>query len=449
MKRNLWYTAIVALAAFAMILSACGAPAAEPAAEAPAQEAAAPTEAPQAAEEPQAPAEKTQVEVFSWWTTGGEVAGLQKLIDLFNAEHTDAEVINAAVAGGAGSNAKAILKTRMLGGDPPDSFQVHMGRELIDTWVTTGYMEPLDDVYAEYGFNEAFAPGVLEIVSYEGQPYSVPVNIHRANVLWYNKAIFEENGIDPKDLETFEGFQAVAEKLKAAGITPMSLGDNGAWADTHLFETVLIGTLGAEKYKGLWTGETDWNGPEVTLALENFKMMLSYTNSDHNALSWDQANQMVIDGKAVMYINGDWANGDYTAKKFEGYGWAPPPGNKGIYDALSDSFGLPKNSKNPELTKEFLGVLGSKEGQEQFNILKGSICARTDCDYSQFNPYLQASAADWKVDTIVPSLAHGAAAKEGWVTAITDLLPIFVVNGDVAATQSALALACVDAGVCK
>ncbi len=431
-----------------LALAACGgtkaAPTQPPATQPPATQ----PPATQPATEPPA-ATKTQVEVFSWWTTGGEAAGLQKLIDQFNAAHPNAEVINAAVAGGAGSNAKAVLKTRMLGGDPPDSFQVHMGHELIDTWVTTGYMEPLDDVYTQYGFNNAFAPGVLAIVSYDGHPYSVPVNIHRANVLWYNKSIFEANGIKPEDVQTFDGFKAAAEKLKAAGITPLALGDNGSWAATNLFETVLIGTLGADKYKGLWDGTTDWKGPEVTQALENFKMMLSYVNTDHTALSWDQANQLVIDGKAAMTIMGDWVDGDYTAKKFTGYGWAMPPGNVGIFDALSDSFGLPKNSKNPELMKEFLGVLGSKEGQEQFNILKGSICARTDCDYSKFDAYLQSSAASWKTDTIVPSLAHGAAAKEGWLTAINDLMPTFVANGDVATTQAAMAQACVDAGVCK
>jgi glucose/mannose transport system substrate-binding protein len=395
------------------------------------------------------PGAKTQVEVFSWWTTGGEAAGLQKLIDQFNAAHPDAEVINAAVAGGAGSNAKAVLKTRMLGGDPPDSFQVHMGHELIDTWVTTGYMEPLDDVYTQYGFNESFAPGVLAIVSKDGHPYSVPVNIHRANVLWYNKAVFEANGIDPASISTFDGWKAAAEKLKAAGITPLALGDNGAWAATHLFETVLIGTLGVDKYKGLWDGKTDWKGPEVTQALENFKMMLGYINSDHAALSWDQANQQVIDGKAAMTIMGDWVDGDYTAKKFAGYGWAPPPGNTGIYDALSDSFGLPKNTKHAAQMKEFLGVLGSKEGQENFNILKGSICARTDCDYSKFDAYLQSSAASWKTDTIVPSLVHGAAASEGWATAVVDAAGAFVTNLDVAKTQAAFAQACVDAGICK
>jgi glucose/mannose transport system substrate-binding protein len=392
---------------------------------------------------------KKPVEVFSWWTTGGEAAGLQKLMDQFNSANAEYNVYNSAVAGGAGSNAKAVLKTRMLGGDPPDSFQVHMGHELIDTWVTTGFMEPLDDVYSEYGLNDVFPQGVLDIVSYDGHPWSVPVNIHRSNVLWYNKTVFADNNIDPASLSTFEGWQAAAEKLKAAGITPLALGDNGFWADSNLFEAVLAGTLGADKYIGLWNGTTDWNGPEVTKALENFKMMVSYANTDHTALSWDQANQLVIDGKAAMTLMGDWCDGDYVAKKFTDYGWTSPPGTKGIYIALSDTFGLPKGAKQPEAVKKFLGVLGSKEGQEAFNILKGSICARMDCDYSNFDAYLQSSAADWQVDSIVPSLAHGAAASEGWVTSFNDTIGAFVTSGDVASSQTALAIACQDAGVCK
>ena len=114
--------------------------------------------------------------------------------------------------------------------------------------------------------------------------------------------------------------------------------------------------------------------------------------------------------------------------------------------ALSDTFGLPKGAKEPELTKKFLGVLGSKEGQETFNILKGSICARKDCDYSAFDAYLQSSAADWQVDTIVPSVVHGAAASEGWTTSYVDAIGAFVTNRDVAATQQALIQAAIDAG---
>ncbi len=393
-------------------------------------------------------APQTQVEIFSWWTTGGEAAGLQKLIEQYNGSQSEYAAFNSAVAGGAGSNAKAVLKTRMLGGDPPDSFQVHMGHELIDTWVTTDFMEALDDVYATYGLNEAFPQGVLDIVSYDGHPWSVPVNIHRSNVLWFNQAIFDANGISAEDVGTFDGWLAAAETLQAAGVTPLALGDNGPWAAAHLFEVVLAGTLGPDAYNGLWDGTTDWNGPEVTDALENFKAMLQYVNSDHAALTWDQANQLVIDEKAAMTIMGDWVDGDYVAKGFTGYGWASPPGTQGVYVALSDTFGLPKDTKNPEATKEFLGVLGSKEGQETFNKLKGSICARTDCDYGDFDAYLQSSAADWLVDTIVPSVVHGAAASEGWATAYIDAIGAFVTNQDVAATQAALAQACSDAGVC-
>lgn len=401
---------------------------------------------------PAAPAPKGQLQIFSWWTTGGEAAGLDNLYKIYNERFPDVEIINATVAGGAGFEAKAVLKTRMLGGDPPDSFQVHMGHELIDTWVTTGqFMEPLDSLYQQEGWNNIFPAGVLEIVSQDGHPWSVPVNIHRANVLWYNTAILEEHNLTPPT--TFDEFFEVAETLQDAGITPLALGDNGIWASVHLFETVLIGTLGADDYKGLWTGATDWNGPGVTEALENMSRLLDYVNDDHAALSWDQANDLVINGTAAMTIMGDWVDADYVAKlgtkEYEGFGWAPPPGNAGIYDALSDTFGLPANSPNRAAAIEWLRLVGSKAGQEAFNPVKGSICARTDCDASLFGPYLQSAMQDWTRDTIVPSLAHGAAASEGWVTAINDVMTFFVTDGDVARAQAGLAQACVDAGVCS
>jgi glucose/mannose transport system substrate-binding protein len=95
--------------------------------------------------------EKGKIEIFSWWTAGGEAEGLQALFDIYSKLYPDVEIINATVAGGAGANAKAVLKTRMLGGDPPDTFQVHAGKELIDTWVKTGFMEPLTELFQSEG----------------------------------------------------------------------------------------------------------------------------------------------------------------------------------------------------------------------------------------------------------------------------------------------------------
>ena len=74
------------------------------------------------------PATKQQLEVFSWWTGGGEAAGLAAMIKIWNQKYPDIEFVNAAVAGGAGSNAKAVLATRLSAGDPPDSFHGHAGQ---------------------------------------------------------------------------------------------------------------------------------------------------------------------------------------------------------------------------------------------------------------------------------------------------------------------------------
>ena len=75
---------------------------------------------------------------------------------MFNEKHPDIEIINAAVAGGAGTNAKAVLVSRMQGGDPPSTFQVHGGAELNDSWVAAGKMAPLNDFFDEQGLNDKF-----------------------------------------------------------------------------------------------------------------------------------------------------------------------------------------------------------------------------------------------------------------------------------------------------
>ena len=148
MNKKLFYL-LSALMIVSIALSSCAPAATEapPAAtEAPATEAPA-TEAPAT----EAPAAADEVEVFSWWTGGGEAAGLEAMIKVFNGTDPNIEFINAAVAGGAGTNARAVLATRLQAGDPPDSGQGHAGQELIGTYVAAGQIEPLNDLYKAEG----------------------------------------------------------------------------------------------------------------------------------------------------------------------------------------------------------------------------------------------------------------------------------------------------------
>ncbi|NMB88056.1 MAG: extracellular solute-binding protein [Chloroflexi bacterium] len=370
------------------------------------------------------------------------------MFDVYSGMYPDVEIINATVAGGAGTNAKAVLATRLQGGDPPDSFQVHAGLE-VEKYDPETYLEPLDDMFDP----SVFPADLLTMLEYQGHYWSMPVNIHRSNVLWYNKTVFEENGLTVPTTE--EEFFQVCEALKAKGIIPVAMGTKDGWEAAHVFEGMLASTLGADGYRGLWTGETSWSDPKVTDALNFFKKMMTYVNEDHAAMTWDSAGEYILQNQAAMMIMGDWAAGWFASKSYSDFGWAPTPGSDGIFVALSDSFALPKGAPDADSAMKWLEVSGSKEGQEAFNPKKGSICARTDCDPEAFKAvpetydYLSSAMDDWKVDSIVPSVVHGAAAYESWATDFKDTLTLFVSSGDVEGTQAALAGLCTDAGICE
>jgi glucose/mannose transport system substrate-binding protein len=431
MSTKKWYSLMAALMITMLALSACG-----PAA----------TQAPAATEEPAAGGE--QVEVFSWWTGGGEAAGLEAMIEVFGAQHPDVEFVNAAVAGGAGTNARAVLATRLQSGDPPDSWQGHAGQELIGTYVAGSQIEPLNDLYEEEGWLDVMPETLIPLISQDGNIYSVPVNIHRANVLWYNPAVLEEYGVEVPT--SWDEFFSACDAIMAADKTCLALGEQ--WTKMHLLETVLLGTLGADAYNGLWDGTTDWGSAEVTEALENFATALTYANDDSASLTWQDASQLVVNGDAAFNVMGDWAEGYFRElgkAPNTDYGWAATPGSDGTFQFLSDSFVLAVGAPDPEAATAWLKIAGSKEGQEAFNPVKGSICARTDCDRSLFGEYLQSAMDDWSSNTVVGSLTHGVVANDSWKTEIDTALGLFIADNNVENFQAALVAACKSSGPCE
>lgn len=377
-------------------------------------------------------AAKGKVEIFSWWTGGGEEEGLQALFKVFKKNYPDIEIINATVAGGAGSNAKAVLKTRMVGGNPPDSFQVHGGAELIDTYVKTGMMLPVGQLLEEWGIKEKFNQQILEMCSYNGKIYAIPLNVHRGNVLWYNKAILDKYGITPPT--TIYSFLKALEKLEGTGVVPLALGDKNKWTATHLFEDVLLATLGPVKYNGLWNGKTSFDDPGVREALGIFVELTNYINADHSALTWQDATRLLFDGKAAFNVMGDWAEGymktlGWTPGKE--FGWVTFPGTRGSFMVVTDTFGMPKNAPNPEGVRAWLKTVASLEGQDTFNPIKGSIPSRLDADPGRYDVYLQDSMEDFATTALAPSIIHGSAAPEGFATALNDALNILIADKDV------------------
>ena len=444
-KHNHFLIVVTLLAIVASVLAACTAAPAPQAPAAASDEMAAET----GAEEEMAGS--GELEIFSWWTSGGEVEALNAVYEIFAEQYPGVTIDNAALASGQGQggNMKALLETRMLGGEPPDSFQVHLGRELIDSHVIADRMEPLDWLYEEEGLFDVFPEDVVSIASYEGKPYSVPVNIHRSNVMWYRPSRLAEAGIEEPP-KTWDEFFEVAESLKEAGVPAIAIAEQGSGGgfSGHVLENILVSVMGPEKYRGLFDGSTSWADEDVTTSLEIMNRLYDYANPDYQSTSWGDINDRFVsdDGPAMM-IMGDWTHGVLMSKGFEDYHWTTAPGTEGLFMVLSDSFGLPKNAPNRDNAIAFLRIIGSRAGQDAFNPIKGSIPARTDGDRSKYDEYLNEAMDAFQTDEGVPSIQHGAAVKQSFLVDYDIALADLGTNRDVARAQQLLVDAAKVAGI--
>jgi glucose/mannose transport system substrate-binding protein len=385
-------------------------------------------------------AQSGELEVFSWWTGGGEAAGLTKVIAIWKRQNPAIKFVNSAVAGGAGTNAQAVLAQRLAANDPPDSFQGHAGSELQD-YIKAGDLEPINFLYRQAGFGKVMPPQLIKQITSGGKLYSVPVNIHRANVLWFNPKVLRDAGINGAP-RTWAQFIAALKKADAEGVIPLVVGEQ--WTNMHLFETILLSTVGQRKYAALWKGNGSWTSAGVKTAVNRYAQVLQYTNSDAAALTWQDASKLVVDGKAAFNIMGDWANGYFTELKKRPnvhYGWAPVPGTAGVYQWLSDSFTLPRGAPNRAAAIKWLTLLGSKRAQDAFNPVKGSIPARQDANPKLYNTYLKSALRDWKTNKLAGSLAHGVVAGNAWKKAIDTALGQFLQSKNTTRFQAGLAAA--------
>ena len=130
----------------------------------------------------------------------------------------------------------------------------------------------------------------------EGTWCAAPVNVHRIDWIWANAAVLAENGISMPT--SWEEFNAAANKLKSAGITPLAHGGQ-AWQDATVFEAVALGIGGPEFFHKAFV-ELDQN----TLKSDSMKAVFGkyaqcgFVDSNFSGRDWDLATAMVMNGEA-------------------------------------------------------------------------------------------------------------------------------------------------------
>jgi glucose/arabinose transport system substrate-binding protein len=371
-----------------------------------------------------------EITFYTWWA-GLEEPAIKALVESYTAK-TGVKVIRSAVPGGAGVNAKFAIIALIMAGKPPEGFQVHCGPEMISYFLASPNKEAdfvdLTQVGREIGVLET---AVGRVCMLSGKLYTIPVNLHRANLIFMNKEVLDANGIKPP--RTLDELIAASKALQAKGIPAMVQAGADLFTVLHLWEQIFLAVAGPQKFIEFMYGTLDPGDPSIKRATEIFLELAATFPPDWPALDWTAAVDRVVRGLGAFHVDGDWAVGlIYTA--YKGVEMcpvdaitptckiivAPFPGTEDVYNMVVDAVAVPKGPLQ-DLGVDFAKYFASREGQKVFNPPKGSIAVYPDVPPDIYPTVIQ----KWEVEQYrksryqVFSLTHGALFSDVWQKLLT------------------------------
>ena len=366
-----------------------------------------------------------EVEVLHWWTSGGEAAALNVLKDDLSSKGVS--WADMPVAGGGGESAMTVLRARVTSNNAPTAAQM-LGYDILD-WGKQGAAADLNAVAAKEGWDAVVPAALQNFAKHDGKWISAPVNVHSTNWVWANKAIFDELGLSAPI--NFDELVATLEAIKKAGYTPLAHGGQ-AWQEATIFDSVVLATGGVGFYrKALVDLDADALGSDtMKTVFDRMAILRSYVDDNFSGRDWNLASAMVIEKKAGMQIMGDWAKGEFLnagQKPGDDFMCFRFPGTSGAVTFNSDQFMMFKvGSDRRDAQNQLASSVMAPSFQSAFNVVKGSVPARTDVSDADFDACGKKGMRDLASananNTLLGSLAHGHAAPASVKNAMYDVI---------------------------
>lgn len=294
------------------------------------------------------------------------------------------------------------LRPRFNQGDVPDLTWPGWG---MDTWalVAEGQVMELDKYLDTKAYDQdkkwkdTYIPALLNKGKFNGHYYILPFN---NNVFgwWYNVDMFKEHGWAPP--KTYEGLLALCEKIKAAGIAPITY--QGKYP-TYMLRGFMfpwaISAGGIQAYQDAQNLKPGaWNSPAFLKAAQMVKELNDKGYFQKGAMGMDHTSSQMefVLGRAAMIPCGTWLGSEMKKQMPPSFHMAyinPPVLADGKGDPTSTSMSIeywiiPKKSKHPDIAADFFKFMTSLKMAKQFVEQKNTLMCIQGSDQVKLKPDL-------------------------------------------------------------
>lgn len=266
------------------------------------------------------------------------------------------------------------LKTYAATGNLPDIYQA--GTDIINTFKKSGNILELDPYADLYDFKSKMYPSTMNtLISEDGHIYAYPYAGNEFMLLYYNKELFEQNNV--KVPTTYDELMTAVQTFTKAGVTPLALFAKEKWPTVALYD-VFATRVEPQGILKLQSGAASPSDPAYKQAAEQIYNLVQAGLLPDGAtnLNFDQAASLFYEGKAAMFLNGQWEIATSTEKLGDKVDWMYFPGvDAASYEANKYAFvggGNPggyavnPDTKDPELAAKVAAFISLKYAEYKY-----------------------------------------------------------------------------------
>jgi multiple sugar transport system substrate-binding protein len=255
----------------------------------------------------------------------------------------------------------------------PDVLFWHGGERLMQ-FVRQDYVENLDDLVKQYGWQKNFPAATLQAVSYQQSTFAIPLSIYQWGI-FYNKPLLEKFNISPP--RNWQDFVAACHVLKSNGIEPIAIGSNEPWVLGAWFDYINLRLNGLDFHQSLLKGDIAFTDQRVVKLFEYWAELVNgqYFLLGHEQLNWSSAMPYLLRKLSAFTLIGNFFSTRIPANLEQTIEFMPfpeiVPENSAYEDAPMDVFFIRASSKNKDDARKFITYLSQAEVQTNYNKYAG------------------------------------------------------------------------------